>query len=922
MPNYTCDLCNKTFKQKVDFQRHKNKKAPCVSIEEIQRRTSNTNEKNVLINAFKNCLNILRDNEGLTGEKALRNLSQMLILKLIEPHLDGEIDIMSYEFDFSHIDESDDYIESYKEKMMSIVYFSNLVNEKEIDISNNIKHLWDDILSKHPSTSKIFLENKGFDMQHNSTYKRIIDKLNSDNFTESSYDILGNAYEEVVQDIMTGKVLGQFFTQPLIKHMMVELIDPQIDDEGYIESVCDPTMGTGGFLISYLQDIMKKAKSRNIEIDWEYVKNEVIYGKEIEPDTFQLAMSNMLISAGHMFDSLEKGDSIRQPITRKFDNILANPPFGIKGLKYDEFNSSIKNEYVPIKSDNAVSLFIQAIIYMLKINGKCAVVLPDGQDIFNKTNKTLITIREYLLKTCDLKEVIYLPSGIFTYTSVKTCIFFFTKKKEGTQVLTVDIKTNSTGKETKRNYKFSKTHQTKNVKFYETLMIKENSQDKLEKSLLIEVPISKIAKNAYSLNYNEYVEKVENVDIDTSVQLMSLGDMFECKMGKFNSNDMDNNGTIPFYSCSSSNPVGLHSTYSFDNDEYLLIICAGGSQNNIIGENVGLGKCYYVTGKTACRANVCSLVCKYANVNIKYVYNYLQINRIKICEQAHFTTNLGTISMNDIKSIQIPIPSIECQQMIVDQMDFLLETCNNSINQRIDILGKANEMCIKWEMENKKNKTTSLSDICDFIKTGKNKPSDNKTGTLYPYYGTGSITGYTDEYLFDGDYILTARNGTIGNCILTHGKIFPSDHMFVISIKNKLIRKYVYYFLSDNDELIKSKTGVGIPNITKITLESLQITIPSDIKLQKIIEYCENNDQQIKQLKEEIEQNKKLAKEYLNSIINQESEQEDTDNKHVWYELVLDGVDYYLIGDKVYTIKDDDKDELYGYYRNDEFIPL
>ena len=36
--------------------------------------------KTKLINVFKNCLNILRDNEGLTGEKALRNMSHLLIL--------------------------------------------------------------------------------------------------------------------------------------------------------------------------------------------------------------------------------------------------------------------------------------------------------------------------------------------------------------------------------------------------------------------------------------------------------------------------------------------------------------------------------------------------------------------------------------------------------------------------------------------------------------------------------------------------------------------------------------------------------------------------------------------------------------------------------------------------------------------------
>jgi type I restriction enzyme M protein len=292
-----------------------------------------------------------------------------------------------------------------------------------------MKYLWDDILSKHPITKNIFLKDKGFDIQHRSTYKNLLDKLNT--IPETDSDILGNSYEEVIQDIMTGKVLGQFFTQPLIKKMMVNLIEPQIYENGTIETCGDPTMGTGGFLITYLKYIVEQSKKNNIKLDWNFILNEGIYGKELEPDTFQLAVSNMLISSGHMFPNLERGDSIRVPITRKFDNILANPPFGIKGLKYDDFTNPLKEEYIPIKTDNAVSLFIQAIIYMLKVNGKCAVVLPDGQDLFNKTNNTLITIREYLLKTCDLREIIYLPSGLFNYTNSKTCVFYFVKKVEG-----------------------------------------------------------------------------------------------------------------------------------------------------------------------------------------------------------------------------------------------------------------------------------------------------------------------------------------------------------------------------------------------------------------------------------------------------------------------------------------------------------
>ena len=65
---------------------------------------------------------------------------------------------------------------------------------------------------------------------------------------------------------------------------------------------------------------------------------------------------------------------------------------------------------------------------------------------------------------------------------------------------------------------------------------------------------------------------------------------------------MDNKGEYNFYGCKSINPAGTHSSFNNDYPEYLLFIGAGGSQKNLCGSNVGLGKCYYVQGKTATRS--------------------------------------------------------------------------------------------------------------------------------------------------------------------------------------------------------------------------------------------------------------------------------------------------------------------------------
>ena len=240
MSKYICELCKKDFKQKSDYDKHKNKKTPCISISEIEKLTlskevKNDNKTN-LTTIFKYCLDVLRDNEHLTGDKALRTLAYLLDLKLLEPQFGKTIDID--EFDYNLELEDNPLSEEHKKKLLSFVRFSKLAQEKEENIPTNMKYLWDDILANHPKTKNIFLKGKGFDITHQSTYKKLITKLNNENFELIEADILGEAYEEVIQHVMVGKTLGQFFTPPKVKKMMVRLIDPQINKNGSIIFNC------------------------------------------------------------------------------------------------------------------------------------------------------------------------------------------------------------------------------------------------------------------------------------------------------------------------------------------------------------------------------------------------------------------------------------------------------------------------------------------------------------------------------------------------------------------------------------------------------------------------------------------------------------------------------------------------------------
>ena len=125
-------------------------------------------------------------------------------------------------------------------------------------------------------------------------------------------------------------------------------------------------------------------------------------------------------------------DSIRKFHNIKVDNIVANPPFSVT-INCDELLTSlgsleILDYYIPIKTcgKNSEVLFLQMMIHCLNINGRCDrnvrwaknVCLSSGYD----------KVREYLMKSCDLRN--YIMCGTFTSTASKTCILFFTKEGE------------------------------------------------------------------------------------------------------------------------------------------------------------------------------------------------------------------------------------------------------------------------------------------------------------------------------------------------------------------------------------------------------------------------------------------------------------------------------------------------------------
>ena len=508
---------------------------------------------------------------------------------------------------------------------------------------------------------------------------------------------------------------------------------------------------------------------------------------------------------------------------------------------------------------------------MLKIDGKCAVVLPDGQDLFSKTNKSLIAVREYLMKTCDLKKIIYLPSGMFTYTSVKTCIFYFVKKVEGTDALEIVKNISKIQKETSRDYKFIDDHQTKNVKFYKY----NEENDKSE--LIVKVAIDTIAENSYSLNYAEYLKDDSNEKThDNEIVMKTLGEVCEFSIGGTPSRKIDKyykNGTNLWVSVRELNGGYIYDTKEkitnsgvrhssvklFEKDTILF------SFKLSIGKTAIVGKPLYTNEAIAGITSKNNLI-----LNNKYIYYHLTINDFS--KLGSGIIGNGSLNKKSLGLIEIPIPPIERQEEMVKYLDFIYEKSIKSSNDKIAELKQSNELCLNNQKLYGENENKTLGEVCEIEKKIKKYDTNHgKSEGKYKFHTGGAKTDlYVDKCDIHELYIIQNRTNGGGKCNLYLDKNFSLAKQTIVYRAlsgNENETKYIYYYLYHNINLLEDGfIGINQKNISKEYVKNIEIPIPSIERQQEIVDYCEQNDALIEQLKNEIEQNKKIAKQFISKI--------------------------------------------------------
>jgi type I restriction enzyme S subunit len=682
--------------------------------------------------------------------------------------------------------------------------------------------------------NKLGFKNIKFKMEGIQNLKTIMKKLQELDIDklETNYDIIGTIYEIHLKSGTSNSMrdLGQYYTHRLVIKYMIELCKPEMN-KGIIDKIVDPTMGTGGFLsmaIKYFKDKYGK-------IDWSKNKDNII-GFDIDDNVRNMALLNVFLECGEMCnDTLVKQDTLHNDfkfvdgtVLNKAKIILANEPMGLKNIIHAECCDRIKN--MKIRGTKAEPLFLQLFMEALDDDGRCAVIVPDGV-LFNDSNLHLGT-RKHLIENYNLKKVISLNDDFFLNTGVSTSILFFVND----------------GK-------------TKKVEFCE-IKLKDNT---IVENSIIKVKYDKLKENNYSLFVNKYNSvKAKNIE---GIEYKKLGEVCEFKNGKTISKKNIIQGKYPVIG-GGKQPMGTHNEYN-RNKNTILCSSSGANAGYISRYNVKVwaSDCFSITPKN------------FEQLNNDYLFYILCNIQHKIFE---FQTGSAQphIYSSSIENIEIPIPSLEIQQQIVEKLDVINQN-NETLKKNIDEFKKIMKYYVDCHTMNETN-YKKLSEVLKRETNGKTNSSQVTSSGEYPFYAARNINPCDthNTYDFDGEsYFLFAKSGGnvnnkisentgIGKFWLVSGRSAGNVAMIKFTVNDKNINQnYLKFYLNHILPKIQSiayyTTGNG--NINMDELNNIQIPIPPKEKQQQIVEYCDNISEMISKLEKQLQDNQILMKDILDN---------------------------------------------------------
>ena len=304
---------------------------------------------------LRTCHNIIRNNDKLSPEAAFDEISKLLFMKIRFERDNKGMKVFTKQ---EYLDAAQNHEKNVRPGLKGTDLYA--LSYMQFLFRTTKEFFKDD---------RLFDDKDEINIRENS-FIQILEKLETFNLSDTQDDVKGIAFEEFLGTTFRGE-LGQFFTPRTIVDFMTEILDPQ---EG--EVICDPTCGSGGFLIKAFEyvrekieaDIRSKKDSLRLSIEGNdydalpedkqvkishsidkmqaalnteldtgiegsrmyQLSRNCIYGTDANPRMARTSKMNMIMHGDghggvHHHDGLLNINGIFE---ERFDVILTNPPFG------------------------------------------------------------------------------------------------------------------------------------------------------------------------------------------------------------------------------------------------------------------------------------------------------------------------------------------------------------------------------------------------------------------------------------------------------------------------------------------------------------------------------------------------------------------------------------------------------------------
>lgn len=885
-----------------DLNNDTNNKIMSKQTKEKIEKSSNVSNKEALKDKIHEIHNYLRNHGAGYGMNALKVFNLLYGLKKIEENnLLDKVNLKRPECEFSYLlklankNKDQELAKVILTDVLTSIYRSNISDLLFYELPSKIK---------------------------SSVFTHLIKEINKITIIEKTCNVLlsGKIYEYFIgRDQTAISELGAYFTDRHIVDYIYDKLNPEINDDGSVDTMIDMFGGSGGFTTGYINYLNNKYE----DIDWEENINN-IYHYDMNEDVIKSAGLEFFCLTGvlpNMDNNLRYKNSFKDDFNdKKYKYVITNPPYGGDKLtqsdalnKRKKIKDYIKKELLTLKDEDKIklrneqlkelekidklekkesennkvsvntssqriirfstkydlsgndkeSVSLILIMDMVEDNGTGIGVLKEGV-FFNKTYKD---IRKCLVENYNVREIISIPQDQFENTSTKTSIVIFDNTKEKTTQV-----------------KFSELiveKYTEDVfeEINDEIVLIENKDDicNITDNLISVASKEEIlSNNICSLNGKDYI-KEQTITCGKDYKLVKLGDICNIDYGTRITKKDNIEGDIPVYG---GGDITFY-TNKHNRDENTLIVSR------------------YAMSKTCVRLiphqfylndSGLSLTSKNKDYQ-QYINHYFLINKIQELIYNNCTSGSiqRNINMNLFKEFKIPIPKSD--EKLNEWDSKISKSYNKMLSKQTKLKELENDINdkIKNIIENEDYDNIKLNEISD-INIGSTPDTKN-----HNYWNNGNIPWvsvselnnniiyHTNKYITkEGEKNMKNRKIPINSILLSFklsiGKLgiagvemYCNEAIVYLNSKIKNIpQMYLYYILKGLDLEKYGRGTIGSNgSLNKEILSNLQIPVPKNKKLidkmEPLFNKVEELNNDINKLKQQYEKLiEDLSKESMN----------------------------------------------------------